>query len=483
MHRIATGNFKLLIIGILIVWIASGCTSGPDHTSDPPGKDAYPIDSHFREFYNLLGGEKVLGVAISPVMEFGTTMMQYTEAALMRYDSLATAAQRYSLAPVGNDLHVSDPAISLPDQTTERIVDGYIIYDEFVSIYDSLQGARFAGKPLTQVRIDYERGRIEQYFENVGFYRMLSETQGTVHLLAYGAWKCESACHFQGRSDARISPQPVFPEPLVSTLARFGSGFTGRPISGPYLADDGQLEQIYQNFVIAADPNNLRMISIRPITAEAGYPPTALVPKVEDDRMVFYPIKPGLGHNVPKVLEQYITEHGGLELSGMPTTEVFQVGDIYRQCFTNYCLDYDPGASEALRIRPAPLGETYLKLHNPSQEAEQSLEVTPAVYRLNVWEERGFIAPEQEQKIHLEVTEAGSQTPIPDIEATLTLYYPEGSEKVYHFQPTDPSGQSSVSIPAINAINGTLIPYQVCLGGSSNPSICVKDTYVIWGGR
>jgi hypothetical protein len=199
--------------------------------------------------------------------------------------------------------------------------------------------------------------------------------------------------------------------------------------------------------------------------------------------MVFYPIKPGLGHNVPKVLEQYITEHGGLELSGMPTTEVFQVGDIYRQCFTNYCLDYDPGASEALRIRPAPLGETYLKLHNPSQEAEQSLEVTPAVYRLNVWEERGFIAPEQEQKIHLEVTEAGSQTPIPDIEATLTLYYPEGSEKVYHFQPTDPSGQSSVSIPAINAINGTLIPYQVCLGGSSNPSICVKDTYVIWGGR
>jgi hypothetical protein len=207
------------------------------------------------------------------------------------------------------------------------------------------------------------------------------------------------------------------------------------------------------------------------------------VPKIVDDRMVFYPIEPGLGHNVPKVLEQYITEHGGLELSGMPTTEIFPEGKIYRQCFTNYCLDYDPSASEALLIRPAPLGETYFKLHNPTQAAESSLKVTPATYQLNVWEERMYISPKEEQKIHITVTEAGSQAPVPDIEATLTLDYPEGSQQTYHFQPTDANGQATLTIPAINAMNGTLILYQVCLGGADNPSICWKDVYTIWGGR
>jgi hypothetical protein len=333
------------------------------------------------------------------------------------------------------------------------------------------------------VHIDYDRGRIEQYFENVGMYRLLSDPPNQVHLLAFGEWKCDAFCSYKGLENARVAPQPVFPEPLISSLARLGAGFTGRPLSEPYIADDGKLEQIYENVVVSADPSNLRMIALRPIPPEVGFPPTPNVPKQEDDRMVFYPIEAGLGHHVPKVFEAYITQHGGLELSGMPTTELFQLGNYYRQCFTNYCLDYDLNASEALRIRPAPLGAQYLKLHSPSPDTAAPVATAPAGYHLNVWEQHPLAPSGTEQTIHIEITQAESQSPAANVEASLTLYMPDGSQASYHFQPTDASGQAAVPLPPIVAPNGTLVPYQVCLNTTTAAPLCVKDSYVIWGSK
>jgi hypothetical protein len=197
--------------------------------------------------------------------------------------------------------------------------------------------------------------------------------------------------------------------------------------------------------------------------------------------MVFYPIKPGLGHHVPKVFESYITLHGGLEISGMPTTELFQSGRIYRQCFTNYCLDYDPSAAEALRIRPAPLGQAYLKQYPPPQAAESAQNTTPTSYKLVVWEDRMLLPVGQDQKIHLKVTDASSKAPALSLAATLTVYQPNDDQSSYSFQPTDAQGQAEVDVPAITGANGTLIPYQVCLDQNTGTPVCIKDSYVLWG--
>jgi hypothetical protein len=472
-----------LLIGMTLLLMAGACTPGDGGPTVAPA-GTYPVESTFREFYNLLGGAKTLGHAISPLIETDNVTMQYTEGALLRYDPLAPPSDKFSLAPLGEDLHLSDQPIVLPDQPGERIVDGYLIYDEFVATYDTLQGDRFVGKPLTQVHIDTKRGRIEQYFSNVGFYRLLSDPPRTVHLLAYGAWKCDAYCHFTVPDHAVVAPQPVYPEPFIGSLSRLGLDFTGRPLSAPYLTADGMLEQIYQNFVVFAAPSSIRLVGLRPITDKVGYPPTALVPKSDDSRLVFYPTQEGLGHEVPKVFEDYITLHGGLEISGMPTTELFPEGSAYRQCFANLCLDYDQSAAESLRIRPAALGELYLRAFPPPGSADSTSPPPPAAtgaLAVTVWEAHTLATTDQTQTIHVRSTDASGQTPAAGLTPTLTVFLPDGGQPVYPFPATDASGQSSADVPAISAANGTIIPYQACLEPKDGPKQCIKDSYVIWG--
>jgi hypothetical protein len=482
MHLRASHRLICHILGIALLLTVAACSpdSPPGSTAAPPG--TYTVESVFREFYNLLGGQKTLGYAISPLIETDNVQIQYTEAVQLRYDAQAPASEKFSLAPLGDELRLSDQPIVLPDQSGERIVDGYLIYDEFVAMYDALQGERFVGKPLTQVRIDTRRGRIEQYFKNLGFYRLLSDPPRTVHLLAYGAWKCDAYCKYKVPDSAVVAPQPVYPEPFIGSLVRLGLDFTGRPLSPPYLSSDKMLEQIYQNIVVYADPANVRMIELRPITDKVGYPATPLVAKVDDDRLVFYPTQDGLGHEVPKVFEDYITLHGGLEISGMPTTELFKEGSVYRQCFTNICLDYDPSAAETLRIRPAALGELYLRQFPPAEAAVPSGPAPSAGnYALVVWEAHTLAVSDQGQTISVRVTDATGAKPAADLAVVLTVFLPDGGEPTYPFPLTDASGQASVDVPSISAPNGTIIPYQACLRLDGRGDQCVKDSYVIWG--
>ncbi|HVN54034.1 MAG TPA: hypothetical protein VMT46_06860 [Anaerolineaceae bacterium] len=470
----------LLMLGSLLL---SACKVVEDNVSPTqPPEGTFAVDPTFRELYALLGGEAILGYPISPKFEYQGISYQYTEKAMMRYDPLAQVSQQFTLASLGGELGMHDQPLVVPDQPGLRNVDGFLIYDEFVSLYDKLQGARFAGRPLTQVRINYDHGRVEQYFTNVGFYRRLNEPAGEVHLLDYGAWKCDRACRQPGDVNAIVTQEKVFPEPFISSLSRLGPGFTGHPLSEPYKASDGNLEQIYENLVVFADPADVRLIHMRPITAQVGYPSTGPTLRLDDNRVIFVPTEGDLGHNVPTIFEQYITFHGGFEISGKPTTEIFPEGGIYRQCFTNYCLDYDPSASsEEIRIRLAPLGVRYLEQYPPLKAAYQNLKITSETTNLTVWESHSLITSAEEQSINLEVLESTSQAPIPNLEARLTITLPDGRKEDYSFEPTGSNGRSSVTVPAIDAPNGTLIPYKVCVSPASSNPLCVTDTYVIWG--
>lgn len=465
-----------ILSAIVAAFTLSACTvTGSSRAAATPTPEGtYAVDAVFVEFYRFLQGENTLGAAISPIFEHEGIKMQYTEAALMVYNPQETPENRYLLAPLGVEMSMSDDPIQVSDQAGARVVDGYVIYKDFLPLYDAMQGTRFVGRPLTQVRINYERGRVEQYFSNLGFYRLLDDPTGTVHLLAYGAWKCDHACRRSPVANAIVARTRTYPEPFVAQVAALGSSLTGRPLSEPYTASDGMLEQVYENLVVYADPQNLSEIHFRPLAEIAGLAPQQPALKMDDTRMVFHSQQDGLGHNVPTVFEDYIAAHGGFEVAGEPETELFAEGSLYRQCFRAYCLDYDIAAEGDARIRPAALGSRYLELNpRPNDEFEAN------TFTLRVWEEQPVISPSDSQLVHLEVLDRTTHNPIANLEAVITLTLPDGTTQTYNFQPTNAQGQSTLSIPAIDAQNGTLVVYRVCL--NTGDETCVDEGYLIWG--
>ena len=111
MSRTTANSLKSFIIGMVILLMLSSCASDLSSAATPAPVGTYPVESIFREFYNMLGGTDTLGYAISPMVEYGSIKMQYTEAALMQYDLTAPASQKYSLAPLGLELKLSDQPI------------------------------------------------------------------------------------------------------------------------------------------------------------------------------------------------------------------------------------------------------------------------------------------------------------------------------------------------------------------------------------
>jgi hypothetical protein len=495
-----------------------------------PG-ETYPVDPVFAEFYDYLGGETVLGRALTPLMLSGSQKSQYVEAGLMVYDPLATGSNRHQLAPLGIEFEIAEPPVEDPGIPEARYVNGHVIYPEFVPFYERLGGAQFVGQPLTEARHNPEKNRIEQYFENLGFYRLDWDEPGRVRLIAYGAYACDERCRYQVPSASIPSRRGFLPEPFASSASRLGLNLLGRTLSEPRVAEDGRLEVIFENVVLAMEPESeeesapvqriqipqiwvplafmdqaevipleilgipefywLPLVSkdllpttavsgvfLRPIVSLIGMPTSPLVGQMLESLMVFIPIEGELGYNVPHYFMDWLERNGGLDVSGPPTSEVFTVsGGIFRQCFTTLCMDFDPLAPEGMKLRPAPLGATYQEKF--FQEAGgfvagQSLDGVS----LQVWEEKPFVGPGEVQEIHVVVQESG--VPLAKREPVLILTLPDNSQQQVAMPPTDESGLTSAEVGPVSAPNGTLVAYEVCLHRIEGQKLCRQDHFLIW---
>jgi hypothetical protein len=222
---------KAFFAALLILSLLAAACEDAGFSVDPLLPQVYPIDPTFREFYDLLGGEQLLGPGISPLFAHRGVYYQYTVAGLMVHDPGAPASQRFSLAPLGLDMGINEAPVSPPAQPDLRYVDGHIIYNLFVPLYEKMGGARFVGSPVTEVHYNPERGRYEQYFANLGFYWLEGDSTDEVHLLAYGAWKCDAYC----RSPHPDASNVVLPQRISKRFAgaveRLGADFTGYAIS------------------------------------------------------------------------------------------------------------------------------------------------------------------------------------------------------------------------------------------------------------
>ena len=441
----------------------------------------YPVDGLFEEFYEALGGLEALGPAISPLNREGTRHLQYVENALMVYDASATNSDRFTLAPLGLNFGVTEQPAANTLDSGGRYVGGHLIWPEFVAKYDALGGVRFVGEPITEAHYNPSRNRTEQYFENLGFYRLEKDKPGVVRLMAYGAFSCDYRCRYQPPSASIPSRQQFLPEPFQSKVDRLGSVFTGRALTDVHQAADLNQEVIFENMVLYTDRANPDKVIARPIVKFLGFLAHVPVDPSANPLVVFYEIQDGKGYNVPRLFENYLQQHGGIEFSGLPLSEVFPTKTgAYRQCFENLCLEYDTQATQADRLMPVPLGARYMEeIFDEAPDFEKSLSVMNI--DLIPGEDYESLPAGQPQRIYVLVREDG--VGLKNREPILILSNPDGTSQTISFPPTGVDGQTSVEIAGIQAPNFTLIPYSVCLLGFDGEQRCVRDNFLIWNSK
>ena len=486
------------ILGVFIITLSlTGCGSASDDIAS--GK-TYEVDASLVEFYNSLGGEAVLGPAISKLFEDTAGQCQYTVNVLMCVNTSIGEGGGFSLASVGDDLKIKE-YVEQPTSSDGLMINGFVVYDEFVPLYDQFSQTTYAGNPITQVQLNYDQLRVEQYFEKVGFYRNFSDPAGTVKLLAYGAESC-SKCRYRAAGEARVtySTRSLDDQSLMDQVTSVPNiDVFGKPLSQVYQAADGNLEQVYTGIVLYKNENGI--VLPRPMSTLIGMQTSEPGEKVYtlENGMVFYAVNETLGYHVPLVFDKFIGDHGGVSFSGDPIAEAIQYEPgILRQCFTNYCLDYTPDAPAKKQVTVASIGALYLQqvqtliasqttvqttVQTTGEPLEQLLtEPTPAPsVILQVSEQNKKVSSSGSQVIEVLVLNAADQLPLGGLESELTINLPNNKTWTAVIPATTGDGRSSVAVPPMKNIpNGTILTYQVCLTNLAVESNCATGSYLFW---
>ena len=436
----------------------------------------YAVDPIFAEFYEALGGEEVLGPAISPSTRSDGKTTQYTETSLMVFDPIEPASTRFKLAPLGISLGVAEGDSPVNTQGDGRVINGHLVNPDFLAVYESLGGARFVGRPLSEANFNVEKQRAEQYFENLGFYQL--EGNHEVHFMPYGAYACDRNCREQNPVAGIPARQPILPDAFLQKTLELGLPFVGKPLTGLHLAADGKQEVIFENLVLVADEDSPNRVEVRPIAEEISLSAQALAQPGDSNLSVFIEIEDGLGYNVPLHFINYLEQFGGLQIAGLPISEVFSPEPgLFWQCFTNLCLQFNLNVEGDQRLQPAPLGADY-KAKSYEQVRDFSGSQDIGSIDLRVWEKDTYVASTGSQEIHTAIYEDAK--PLKNFEPLLIATMPDGSQRKAYFPPSDEEGCSSIKLAPIDAPNGTLIAYRVCLFGLDGQENCVGDNYLIW---
>jgi hypothetical protein len=436
----------------------------------------YPVDLLFSDFYLALGGEATLGPVISPVSTTEGQTKQFTEAGLMIFDPSVAKSSRFALAPLGLELGVGEGELLGKAYRTGRIINGHLVIAEFLEEYERLGGARFVGRPISEAYYNPEKDRVEQYFENLGFYRLDAESK--IRMMPYGAYACDRNCRNQEPSAGIPIRQPILPDPFLKKTFELGLPFVGKPLTGFHFAPDGMYEVIFENLVLVADHETPNEVYVRPIAESIGTHAQNPTYPQNSSLSIFYEIEGGMGYNIPIYFIEYLDLYGGMQVAGEPISEVYShEAGVYRQCFTNLCLQFNLNLEGEQRLRPIPLGTEYKAVNYESVrnfEASQELDHLD----LKVWEKDTFVSSKGLQEIHVALVEDGK--PLVNYELVLIVTMPDGSQRRAYFQPSDENGRTSIKLAPIEAPSGTLIAYKVCLFWMDAEPRCAGDNYLIW---
>ena len=484
------GRFTLYVLIVILSLQTISCSGLEDETggvsaAPPTQVNAPAIDPIFHEFYDTLGGPEVLGSALTSMFDQESRHCQYTEAAMMCFNpNEPDSSRRFRLEPLGLQLGVREsPPFRNPNQGSRDLGDGFLLYEEFTSLYDRMYGALYTGKPLTQLRVDQANRRYEQFFENVGFYRGFDEPTGTAHLIPYGAYLCGPDCSRNLTEYWQIVQSGLVAQPFAMSVKRLGWFDLGAPLTQPRVNSDGTIEQVYDNVVLFAPQDALNQVRFRPLVTMLGIVAAQpLADKIIHEQLVFYEVENGKGHNVPLFFDHFIANHGGRDLSGNPLEEftTLKPDQLYRQCFESYCLEYDLLAPESLRVRMSPLGMEYVRSTDPSLLLRQAFSSETILLKTD--ESLAQLAAGEEQRITMHVYRRSDGQPLYLVEGVLTLNMPDHPSVEFHFKPTDRSGASTVTIPPLKGLAAmSVVEYHVCLNLPGDPKVCATESFIYRG--
>ena len=353
----------IFVLAAFLSLLLTSCNFSSEKTLQNAAPGTHPVDPIFKEYYQDIGGEPIIGPAITLAFEENGQTCQYFANGLACYNPNRIGSNRFHLVSIGKQFNISEQQGYVPSSEQPTLVNGFEIYPDFLDLYNHLVELSAVGQPLSNPMYDYEKGRIEQYFEKVGFVYQFGQSDKSVSLLPYGAYSCDYHCrdyHYIPFSPNRKAPDMPF---LVPFERLGGVQVFGQPLSDSYIAPDGNREQIFENVVIFAPPDNLNFIQFRHLSETLGMISVPAAEKKYDleNNVVFYTTENGLGYHVPILFDQFIAQHGGTEISGNPIADVmrYREDDTNRQCYQNYCLEYHQEAPESLRIRLTPLGIRY----------------------------------------------------------------------------------------------------------------------------
>ena len=468
--------------------------------SDRQGSLSISVDPVFLELYEYLGGEDILGKPITNLYREGNLSYQYTENALMQQNPDPAVSLRFSLYPIAKELNIyHEPPVDYYPQADDLIIDGYAIHPAFVELYKTLMGEQFVGKPRTGPITNYENNHLEQYFENVAFYLKLDDPLLESKLLPYGTILCDELC--QSIYNSQEDPAANLPDPFSNAVRDLGEAFLGQVLSAPYTLSDGSTELVFENMVLFSESNSSKY-ELRPIVGLLGYSAQQPIAEIENQFLVFIEIGNNKGHNVPLFIYEYIQDHGGIDISGLPITEFTPLGDnISQQCFTNLCIEFHQDAPEPLQIIPSMLGRKYQllvfgddqMLPSTSQNNDLSTSSLPSISpaeqlpeplsgidtaMIITSEAYPLISSEDSQTIYISLYD--ESVPIENAIPYIEIFFPDDTSLVYLLKPTDVEGQTQIQIPPISGANGGLIEYRVCLNLEDQEPYCVLENFLIW---
>lgn len=467
------------ISGILLIFLLTLVTGGiaacaPELTTPPPGV-CEKVDPTFRQFCYSIGPE-IMGDLQSDPMVIDGQLCQYTTNFLMCYDrsgklprvELSSLSTRWNFAPeVG---YASD------DHNSCKLLD------RFESLDARLSKVADTGHLWTCPNYNYGTGKITQFKENVAYSVDMYDTEAEAQMWPLGQMLCQQYGDCRLVHDAIAMPVPQTAIPCRERFERVSLGeLTGLLAAGPFTTEACNTEVIFAGvaFCMSDDCASFKAL---PLGTKHG---TTTLPVVKNEQLSyqtrFIEIRNGMGYHVPKEIDFFISLHGGYEISGMPISEAFPlegVPDVLRQCFENFCLDYNGTLPRGQNMKLVPLGDIEASILPPGAV------LRPVFSRYNVniqvGEKQPYIAKGERQVISLLVFNSQAEA-IDGLKFKLTLKAPNGRLiGIYEMPVTDQEGKSIIDLDPIESEKGDIIEYSVCVDLPTAYPICKSDTFVIW---
>ncbi len=464
---------KRLFLAILLCLAASACAP-PLSESPRQSGIAHQVAPEFLRFWERYGGLSTFGPAIEAPLSDGPFLRQIFLNAELIYDPQSAEV---SLVPLGWELGLAEPPIAPPDEGGRYFAStGHTLFPGFSQAYEELGGASVVGAPISEIQV--RDGRIEQHFENLGFYREESADPTAVKLMAFGLAKRSRRGEIRpGEFSAALAPE-VRSRPFGLFLDTWGGEVVfGRPLTEPYLAPDGAVEQVYERAVLYSPASDPAQVGLRPLGLAAG-PPAPPVERANDPDGLYFP---ETGHNVRWAFADFYRSNGGEPVFGLPVEELSMRDGSLTQRFENAILIYRFDLPSNLAVQLSPLGMEYqigretptpaLPQPTPSPLARPEAPGRNAQITTNL--ERRVLPPGSPQRIEVRVLLPGGE-PWSGAVPVIAVRGPR-SELFLNAPATDSQGRSMLTLSLADLRPGEIVTLEVAVASETGLGYAVDQ--------